>query len=353
MTGELIESNELTKIMQPQNYKGILLIDGKYVPVRGTKKVRVGFVPKSAKRRGKTKGGLVVVSYIDYLTHDIPVHEISLSENVYDVEEGFRKLKEINYPLIAVVCDGNMSTIAEVARKYFPEVIIQTCLKHYSEVISRVFQVDGIKRKIRALENALGEIGGSILIWTYRSARRKAIKLVNEIADLEFEYGYLIRVEEIFQDIFWKAQSFEELNHYEEELNVVIGQMNLKNYPYRKRIMDRYRDYYEKRDQITASLRHPELEIPLTTNLLEGFHSTTLEIRFTSIRGFKKEQNARDYINAIILKYRFHKFTDCRGKFKHLNKRSPLEIAEPKNHKNFRSRDWVRFCRNIKKDAPK
>jgi len=349
VTGELIHSNELTKIMQPQNYCGILLIDGKFVPVRDTKKAEFGFLPKSAKRRGKTKGGLVIISYIDYLTHDIPIYEISLSENMYDIEAGFRKLKEIGYPLRVVVCDESMGETAQVAKKIFPNVFIQTCLTHYGRAIDRTFKAKAAKRSIKALENRLKKMNGNFLISTCHYARAQAISIVNRISELEFEYGYLIKIEEIFQDIFWKAKDLEELNYYENELNVAIGQMDLKRYPYEKRIKDRYLDYYEKREQIVTSIMHPELKIPRTTNLIEGYHSTTLEIRFTSIRGFKTQQNARNYINALILKYRFHKFTDCKTQFKNLNGRSPLEIAEPKNHQNFRIDDWVRFCRNLKK----
>ncbi len=348
VTSELINSNELTKIMQPQNYSGILLIDGKFVPVRNTKKAVFGFLPKSAKRRGKTKGGLVIISYIDYLTHDVPVYEISLSENMYDIEEGFRKLKEIGYPLRVVVCDESMGEIAQVAKKIFPNIFIQTCLTHYSRAIDRTFKAKAAKRSIRALENRLNKMDGNFLIATHHYARAQAVSIVNKIAKLEFEYGYLIKIEEIFQDIFWKAKDIEELNYYENELNIMISHMDLKRYPYAKRIKDRYLDYYEKREQIITSIMHPELEIPHTTNLIEGYHSTTLEIRFTSIRGFKSEHNARNYINALILKYRFHKFTDCKSKFKHLNGRSSLEIAEPKNHQNFCTDDWVRFCRNLK-----
>lgn len=348
MTEELIHSNELTKIMQPQNYSGIILIDGKYVPVRDSGKAEAGLVPKSAKRRGKTKNGLVVISFIDYLTHDIPVHVTSLSENMYEIEEGFRQLKEIGYPLKAVVCDESMGEIAQVAKKIFPGVLIQLCLTHYSRSIDRTFKAASAKRSIKALENKLAKMGNSFLIPTCHAARKKAIEIVNRIALLEAEYGYLIKVEGIFQDIFWKAKNLEELNELEDQLNTMIGQMDLKNYPYRKRILDRYQDYYEKREQIIASILYPHLDIPKTTNLIEGYHSTTFGIRLTSIRGFKKETNAKNYINAIILKRRFQKFTDCKGKFKHLNGRSPLEIAEPKNHQNFRSHDWVRFCKNLK-----
>jgi hypothetical protein len=339
--------------MQPENYCGIILVDGKYVPVRDTERATLGLVPKSAKRRGKTKGGLVVLTYIDYLTHDIPVHIISLSENMFEIGQGFLKLKEIGYPLRVVVCDESMGEIAQVAKKIFPNVIIQICLTHYSKAIDRTFKAKAAKRSIKALEKKLKIMGGSFLIRTCYHDRKKAVAIANQISQLEFEYGYLIKIEEIFQDIFWRTKDIKELNYYENELNIAIGQMDLKCYPYAKRVKDRYLDYYEKREQIITSIMHPELNIPRTTNLIEGYHSTTLEIRFTSIRGFKKEQNAKDYINALILKYRFHKFTDCKKQFKNLNGRSPLAIAEPKNYQNFGSHDWVRFCRNLKKEDPK
>ena len=85
-TEELIHSNELTRLLKPQNYCGILLIDGKYVPVKETGyEKEPGFVPRSKKRRGKTKKGLVAVICIDYSTHDIPIFDVCLSENSFDM----------------------------------------------------------------------------------------------------------------------------------------------------------------------------------------------------------------------------------------------------------------------------
>lgn len=79
---ELIHSNELTRLLEPQNYSGILLIDGKYLPVKAVElKKRAGLVPYSQKRRGKTRGGLVAIPFMDYESHDIPVYIIALSEN--------------------------------------------------------------------------------------------------------------------------------------------------------------------------------------------------------------------------------------------------------------------------------
>lgn len=58
LAAKLIDSNELTAILRPQNYCGTLLTDGKYLKVKYTEEA------------GKE---LVVIPFIDYLTHDIPV----------------------------------------------------------------------------------------------------------------------------------------------------------------------------------------------------------------------------------------------------------------------------------------
>lgn len=350
VTKQLIHSNELTRLMKPQNYCGVILVDGKYVPVKYVDREKLeGLVPRSKKRRGKTKKGLVILPFIDYETHDIPVYTTALSENMFDIEKGFRQLKEIDYPLKAIVCDESMGEIAQVARKVFPDVIIQNCLTHYSKCIEREFKVNGIKKTMKAIERKLDKIGDSIFIPTHHSDIKKAIKLTNELADLEFEYGYLIKIQEIFQEIFWKVETAEELTEAEDKLNIVISHINFETYPYADRIQKRYLDYYQKVHQITAFTKYPDLCVPKTTNLIEGFNSTTLELRFSSIRGFEREETASNYVNALILKRRFQKFKCCRGKFKHLNGRSPLEIANPlHNLKNLRSKDWVELCRKFK-----
>lgn len=350
-TEELIHSNDLTRLFKPQNYSGILLIDGKYIPVKETGEDKEsGFVPRSAKRRGKTKKGLVVIACIDYLTHDIPIYDVCLSENSFDMKRIFLELKNINYPLRVVVCDETMGQIAQVAREVFPDVIVQICLTHYSKTIERTFVANNAKRTYRSLQKQLSLLGESFFISTHKYDREKAVRLTNRMADLEFQYGYLWEVQELFHDLFWQAQSEKELAEAEDELNIRIASMDLEHYPYGKIVKDRYLDYYSKREWITASIRHPGADIPRTTNLIEGWNSTTMELRISSIRGFKKEKYARNYLNAIILKYRFHKFTDCKGKFKSLNGKSPLEVAKPLNTFgfHFHKDNWISFCKKLK-----
>lgn len=356
-TEELVNSNDLTKLLNPQNYCGILLIDGKYIPVKDitSENIIKGFIPRSAKRRGKTKKGVVTISCIDYLTHDLTIYATCLSENSFDIKKIFLELKEIGYPLKIVVCDETMGQIAELAKEIFPDVIIQICLTHYSKTIERTFIANAAKRTYQSLQKKLDFLGKSFFISTHHSDLEKAIHLTNEMAELEFQYGYLWIIQELFQELFWKTENEIQLIEWEDRLNTAIASMNLEKYPYAKRIRDRYKDYYEKREWITACIIHPELNIPRTTNLIEGWHSTTIELRISSIRGFKKEEHARNYINAIILKYRFHKFTDCKNKFKQLNGKSPLEIAQPLNNFgfDFNTNNWMPFCKKLKQKFKK
>jgi len=257
----------------------------------------------------------------------------------------------MNYPLAAVVCDESMGEIAEVSKRIFPNAIIQHCLTHYTRNIDRIFAFGKAARSMKALERQLHGMGDSFLIHTHPCDIEKARTIVNEIAQLEFEYGYLIDVHKYFQDIFWKSKDEQDVSRLEDSLNEAIGRMNLDRYPHAEKIKKRYLDYYEKRERLIAFTRHPD--IPRTTNLIEGFNSTTLALRLSSIRGFEKEEHARNYLNALILKRRFQKFTDCKGKFKHLNGRSPLEISNPLHTFNFNGHDWIRFCRNLKKQTQK
>ena len=164
---ELVDSNELTRLMCPQNYCGIILVDGKCVAVKDAKQTVTG-------RKSKTKKGLVDISFIDYATHDIPVHILAASENMHDIEQGFLMLREIGYPLKVVVCDESMGEIMSVARKVFPGVIVQLCLTHYSAALDRNIKVNSAKRTIASVEKKLAHLGGSILIPSHKYDREKA-----------------------------------------------------------------------------------------------------------------------------------------------------------------------------------
>jgi len=68
---------------------------------------------------------------------------------------------------------------------------------------------------------------------------------------------------------------------------------------------------------------------PLTTNIIEGLNSH-LEARLFSLRSFQSVSHARLWMNGYILKKRFTKFTDCRGKFRYLNGKTGVEMTKKK-----------------------
>lgn len=91
---------------------GILLVDGKYVKIKGYKKK------------------IPVIYGIDYLTHDIVHYVLGPSENYQLLLKFFSSLKLANYPLQAVVSDDNQNT-PQACFKVYPHTIWQLCQNHY------------------------------------------------------------------------------------------------------------------------------------------------------------------------------------------------------------------------------
>jgi len=111
------------------NWSGILLIDGKFVKVKGFKK-KIPFI-----------------YCIDYLTHDIPTGGLFLSESKSSFEKIFGELQEMSYPLRMVVGDDSGS-LKSAQNMRFPGIPFQLCQTHYLENVRRTL---GIRREERYL----------------------------------------------------------------------------------------------------------------------------------------------------------------------------------------------------------
>lgn len=95
---------------------GILVIDGKYVKVRGYKQ-KIPFIYG-----------------IDYETHDILFGLLVKAEDEASFLTFFLTLKELGYPLKIVVADDR-SSLPLALKQVFPDVPLQLCLNHYLENI--------------------------------------------------------------------------------------------------------------------------------------------------------------------------------------------------------------------------
>ncbi len=104
-------------------FSGILVVDGKYVKVKGYKQ-KIPFIYG-----------------IDYLTHDIPVGILVPSESEEAFRKFFRLLKTCNYPLRMVVCDDVISALNPGLKYHYPKAKIQLCQNHYIENIRQQLHV--------------------------------------------------------------------------------------------------------------------------------------------------------------------------------------------------------------------
>jgi transposase-like protein len=335
---------ELTeRLIDKLKYSGRLIVDGKYVPIK--EKTSINLPPKivswagkrnkipRSKKRQKVRHGKTLIWGCDYASHDIPHQELGDGENGFVMNDYFRKLKELKYPLVSLTVDDK-EEIPRAAKRHYPEVIIQLCIRHYGRKIGRELGTGSIKIRIRALEKRLDElfVEGSEYIPTSRSwSRKKAVHLINEILELSFRHELILDFEKIILSII----SAKDYGTAENEMDYLLrifwprvfrkmrGQFEIGQI---KKVGQLIADFKDKKEYLTSYLKYPHLGIPRTNNMIEGYNSQ-LELRLASIRGFETIESAKNYLNAWTIKRRLTPFTDCRKEFRKLNGRSPLECS--------------------------
>lgn len=210
-----------------------------------------------------------VIYGIDYLTHDIPTYTLAPSENPLVLNKFFSSLRLLSYPLQALVSDDNLN-IPNACRNLYPNATWQLCLNHFKE-------------NVRISLNVRSDP-------TYKPF----------MCDLEI--------------LFKPKRS-------EDDFNRVA-----------KNIFNKY-----KHDPLCVSVlldierRKPNLmgylgfkHTPRTNNLIECFNSH-LNGRLKTVKGFEDFKHANLWLNAYFIRRRFKPFTDCTGKFKHLNGKNSLQ----------------------------
>ena len=232
---------------------GQLLVDGKFVGVRGYQKK------------------IPVIYGIDYLSHDIPHYLLTRAENYQSCLTFFQSLRLANYPLQAVICDEN-TNIYEACRYIYPDVVVQLCQNHYKENVRSLLEV------------------------------RKEGTNPRHILFMQ-----------ILEKLFAKKRS-------KEELTIIAGRMvkEFSDEPLLLRILAEL----ERKELLLFGYQYLK-GIPTTTNLIECYNSH-LQGRLETIKGFESFQHADLWLNGYFLKRRTKKFTDCEGKFRHLNGKTSL-----------------------------
>lgn len=180
------------------------------------------------------------------------------------------------------------------------------------------------ERAVKSIEKKLENLGDDFCYPTRRIAQRTAVRLVNHLADLEHRYWIAHEFSALLA-ILLRVKTRAAYRAAMRELTMFFKTtFSCTPALYQKRIIRMYRKFESDKPFLFTHLRYPELRIPYTTNLQEGYHSHW-ESRLSSIRGFESEETAKNYLNALVLKRRFSILTSCRKRFRHLNGKSPLE----------------------------
>jgi hypothetical protein len=204
---------------------------------------------------------------------------------------------------------------------------------------------------VQSLEKKLQSLKDDYLYETRPEAQARAIRLVNQISDWEHRYRICGTFSFLLQSLI-RVKTREQYARFASELQEFFKTLwPLEHRVFRDRMLAIWKKFKKDRDMLFTSLKYPDLRIPRTTNLQEGYH-THWELRLSSIRGFESTETAKHYMNALVLKKRFSILQSCRKHFKHLNGKSPLEHS---GGLTAALKDWVRACqkeKNSTKNAP-
>jgi transposase-like protein len=216
-----------------------------------------------------------VIYGIDYLTHDIPTYKLCPSEGYLACLDFFTHIRLLKYPLQALVCDDNPN-IRDACLKVYPNAVVQICQNHFKE---------NIRKQLFVRTDP-----------TYRPFMH----------DIEI--------------LFYGKRSLDDFNR--------VGKNLFLKYKNDSNCTKILLDIDFRKDLLLGYLKCPGT--PKTTNLIESFNSH-MQSRLKSIKGFKSFKTADLWLNAYFIKRRTQKFTDCRGKFKHLNGKTSLQQTAKEN----------------------
>lgn len=278
ITSVLADSVTIARRFRPA-WSGVLVFDGKVIRVFDQLATRLNknhFTENELRWMHKMRW----LCGIDYITGDLPHYALHEAESRIDLILYFQKLKEIRYPLKALVCDGN-SDIPHAAKFVFGnEIIVQRCTRHFAEDLRSLLpsQKGHEQERLLCLEVI------------------KKIQCVIEADTLEIAQANLLTLSQFIR----------------RKRSSVMRTM--------------VRMFQENSETLCAHHLYPELHLPHTSNDIESLFKQ-LNLRLKSLGRFAHRIYAENYLNAWALLRRFTPFTDCRKPRQQRNGKAPLELA--------------------------
>lgn len=294
-------------------WDGYIAVDDKYVRVHGKRYL-----------------SLVAVD-----TTGDPVHIELLQERSQEAYDNFFKylVDHIGYRVRAITTDLDPMLDSAVKNVFDGKILHQKCIWHGLEIVKS--QIDLIKAK-----------------QDYFRFKKRYDAMSASLEDKKAYYHSTKEKLEQMKDDLYLLQ--EEYLSKEKLLATVREMLTRKTeHDISSRLTSIKRRYANKYPQVisflssnlegltTHTINH---DIPKTNIMAESFNRQ-LQRRLKTIESFQTVATAFNYLNMIRNYIRFKPFTDCKGKRKYRNRRSPIELC----HVKLLTRDWIKNSINYPK----
>jgi hypothetical protein len=222
----------------------------------------------------------------DAQTHDIPEARLAPAERTEYCEPMLESLRdEIGFPIRGITLDGDWG-LWRACQHVFPDVPLQLCVRHTDQYLCSYFKYEytgsgrGVQEFLDLARRLLyatskPHLADLLGIWQERRQALKYCGLEHELLSFEDKTPYLF-----------------------------------------------------------THLDHPGM--PRTTNIIEGI-IRQLSRKIDKTDGFESVETAWHSLQLLIMRYRFHRFTDARTEGH--NGKAPLELAGV----NIGGVDWAKF----------
>jgi transposase-like protein len=182
---QLPKNDFLTQTLcDPKRFSGILIIDGKYVAVKGFNQ-KIPFI-----------------YCMDYLSHDIPHGDLFVSEDEAAFSRFFQKLYDLGYGIRIVAADDRAG-IKQALHKVFPYAKLQLCHNHFLENIRQALKVrtvpayrdffDSLKQRVfvEGVDEEKISAGLKYVMANYAQHSHRLQEILFEIRDRTDLFSYL------------------------------------------------------------------------------------------------------------------------------------------------------------------
>jgi transposase-like protein len=301
---------EMSRELKPR-WNGVLLVDEKMCSIRGNR-----------------QWWYVAVDGTGDIVHCRAVEDLNVSE----ATAFLREVKELS-PRLAkagVVTDLD-SAVTKAVETVYAGKPHQYCLKHALSSLERQLGYKPLTRrwssKRRMLQEQFRRLHDRKGMW-----RRKAYK--------QFVQGW-----ETSRGLSERSRRLQDLRDACQSILFADSERKARE----RLVALRQARHYDRRKQTRAIgffLRHWNrlmtyhriVGMPRTSNMIENVNKQ-LERRLKTIEAFQHPSTAVSYMNLLVAYLRQKRYTDCRGKRKHLNGKSRLQAAGA-DHPS----DWLRLA---------